>query len=112
MSLLVNGLAIQVKSPLNIEDLVLEATQRTESGGLRLARTGDTVRALKLPIQTEILTTAEKDLVEVELLKVTAASVSADYLGSAVSCYLRPQSLQPGPLDDQWTWFFEIEEIG
>lgn len=112
MSITINGVAIQVASPVNIEDLVLEATRRTEGGGLRLARTGDTVRALKLPVQTELLTTVEKDLVEAELLKTSAAAVSADYLGSAVSCYLRPMALQPGPLDDQWVWYFEIEEIG
>jgi len=112
MSIMLNGVAIQVVAPVNIEDLVLEASQRVEGGGLRLARTGDTVRALKLSIKTDILTTVEKDLVEAELLKVTPASVSADYLGSGVACYLRPQVLQPGPLDDQWTWYFEMEEIG
>ena len=39
-------------------------------------------------------------------------SVSGDVFGTSISAYVRPVRLRAGPLDDQWTWTFEVEEVG
>ena len=109
---ILNGISVDIVAPLSIEDVVLETFQRTETGMLRLARQGDTLRALRVPIQTDYLTSAEKDTLEAEILAPGAATVGGDLFGASFPAYLIPTALVPGPLSDMWTWYFEVQEIG
>lgn len=109
---LLNGIEIQIKAPVSIEETVLTKIRRAESGGVRLSRHGDPTEARLIQVQTEIMSTSEKNAVEAELLASGPATISGDLFGTSRSAYVRPVGLRAGPLDDQWTWFFEVEEVG
>ena len=108
----INGLPVEVRAPLSIEEIRLTNARRAESGVVRVSRHGDATEALSFPVTTTILTTSEKDALEDELLASGPATISGDIFPTAVSAYVRPTSLKAGPLDDMWTWFFEVEEVG
>ena len=102
-----------MKAPLLIEDLVLEPMQATDDGGdVTTAAHGNTIRAIRIPVQTERLTTLEKDTLEAVLIAPGTVSVSGDRILSGTTCMAIPQGLQPGPLDDQWVLTFELLEVG
>jgi hypothetical protein len=110
--LTVNGVPVEIAAPVSIEDEVLENHDLTQSGLLSSARHGTPVRAFRVPIQTTIMTTTEKETLEAELLKTGTQSIGGDLFGSAIPCYVTPRVCVPGPLTNQWVWFFEIEEAG
>ena len=109
---LINGLPVEVRAPLSIDEIRLTNARRAESGGVRLSRHGDATEALEFPVQTEILSTSEKDALEAELLASGPATISGDIFLTSFSAYVRPTSLKAGPLDDMWTWSFDVEEVG
>jgi len=107
----INGLEVNLVAPLNLEEVVLEHIQRTESGKARIAKHGDSARVLRFQAQTDILTTAEKDDLEDELLASGPATIAGDIFPTSLSAYVWPTQLRAGPLSNQWTWFFEVEEV-
>jgi len=108
----INGVTVEVRAPLTIEDVQLLHIHNLEDGTVLLSRHGDPVQALRFPVETELLTTAEKDALETELLATGPATISGDVFGTAISAHVRPQRLIAGPLDDQWRWVFEVEGVG
>jgi hypothetical protein len=112
-ALVIGGTEVPVKAPLVIEDLVLEPLQRTDDdGNARTAAHGDTTRAVRIPVQTERLTTSEKDALEAVILAPGTVAVSGDRVPSGTVCVAIPQGLQPVPLADQWVLTFELLEVG
>ena len=107
-----NGIPVQVASPINIEQLILETQQVTEGSNIFSASHGDLVRALSFSVRTDFLTTIEKDVLEEELLATGPASIGGDLFGTAISAYVTPKQLSAGPLNNMWVWTFDVEEVG
>ena len=111
-TLTINGTEIPVRAPANLETLILQAVQWLESGDFSAARHGDAVTALRWPVETELLTTVEKDALEAVLLTPGTVTVASDIAGSGIECVAVPKGLQAGPLDDQWRASFELIGVG
>jgi len=107
-----NGITVPIVAPVNIEQLILETQQVTEGGNIRSASHGDLVRALSFPVQTDFLTTIEKDVLEEELLTAGLATIGGDLFGTSISAYVTPRQLSAGPLNNMWVWTFDVEEAG
>lgn len=107
----VDTVEIAIAYAIELDRVSLIKKYRMFNGVMRTAMTSDAAVARTWGIQTDRLTLAVADALEVTLKAPGTVSVAGDALGETVVCRAASVGRQDGPLSDQAALRFQLHEV-